>query len=128
MMYYSVSDKNIRYRYYPCPISFVFDTHLSVFASENTRICIRIRSYPYSNSNPNENMKTNMVLVISVRIRSDYTPTRTLLGGAWSLFEGLDMSSWELRTRSNRGSGVPWRSGPIDAPRDVLSFLATWCP
>jgi hypothetical protein len=73
-MYYSVSDKNIRYRYYPCPISSVFDTHLSIFASENTRICIKIRSYLYSNSNPKKNMKTNMVLVISVCIRSDYTP------------------------------------------------------
>jgi hypothetical protein len=27
-----------------------------------------------------------------------------------------------------QGSGVPRRSGAIDAPRDVLSFLATWCP
>ena len=27
-----------------------------------------------------------------------------------------------------QGSGVPQRSGAIDAPRDVLSFLATWCP
>jgi hypothetical protein len=28
-----------------------------------------------------------------------------------------------------QGSGVPlWRSGPIDVPWEVLSFLATWCP
>jgi hypothetical protein len=27
-----------------------------------------------------------------------------------------------------QGSDIPRRSGPIDAPRDVLSFLATWCP
>jgi hypothetical protein len=67
--------QKIRYRQYPCPISSVFDTQLSVFVSENIRICIRIRSYPYSISNPNKNMKTNMVSVISVRIRSDYIPT-----------------------------------------------------
>jgi hypothetical protein len=78
MMYYSVSDKNIHYRCYPCPTSSVFDTHLSVFASENIRICIRIRSYPYSNSNPKKNMKTNMVSVKSVCIRSDYTPTHKI--------------------------------------------------
>jgi hypothetical protein len=66
--------QKIRYRQYPCPTSSVFDTQLSVFVSENIRIRIRIRSYPYSNSNPNKNMKTNMVSVISVRIRSDYIP------------------------------------------------------
>jgi hypothetical protein len=33
MMYYSVSDKNIRYQCYPCPTSSIFDTHLSIFAS-----------------------------------------------------------------------------------------------
>jgi hypothetical protein len=27
-----------------------------------------------------------------------------------------------------QGSGVPWRPGPNDAPRDVLSVLATWYP
>jgi hypothetical protein len=67
--------QKIRYRQYPCPTSSVFDTQLSVFVSENIRIRIRIRSYPYSNSNPNKNMKTNMISVISVRIRSDYIPS-----------------------------------------------------
>jgi hypothetical protein len=62
--------QKIRYRQYPCSTSSVFDTQLFVFVSENIRI--RIRSYPYSNSN--KNMKTNMVSVISVRIRSDYIP------------------------------------------------------
>jgi hypothetical protein len=33
----------------------------------------------------------------------DLAKTRTLLGGAWSLFEGPGMSFWELRTRSYRG-------------------------
>jgi hypothetical protein len=66
--------QKIRYRQYPCPTSSVFDTQLSVFVFENIRIRICIRSYPYSNSNPNKNMKTNMVSVISVRIRSDYIP------------------------------------------------------
>ena len=75
MVSYTISDKNIRYRRYPCPISSVFDPRLSVFVFENIRICIRIRSYPYSNSNPTKNMKTNMISLISVRIRSDYTPT-----------------------------------------------------
>ena len=75
MVSYTISDKNIRYRRYPCPISSVFDPRLSVFVFENIRICIRFRSYPYSNSNPNKNMKTNMILLISVRIRSDYTPS-----------------------------------------------------
>ena len=74
MVSYTISDKNIRYRRYPCPISSVFDPRLSVFVFENIRICIRIRSYPYSNSNPTKNMKTNMISLISVRIRSDYTP------------------------------------------------------
>jgi hypothetical protein len=77
MVSYTISDKNIRYRRYPCPISSVFDPRLSVFVFENIRICIRIRSYPYSNSNPTKNMKTNMISLISVRIRSDYTPTKT---------------------------------------------------
>ena len=75
MVSYTISDKNIRYRRYPCPISSVFDPRLSVFVFENIRICIRIRSYPYSNSNPTKNMKTNMISLISVCIRSDYTPT-----------------------------------------------------
>jgi hypothetical protein len=75
MVSYTISDKNIRYQRYPCPISFVFDPRLFVFVFENIRICIRIRSYPYSNSNPTKNMKTNMISLISVRIRSDYTPT-----------------------------------------------------
>jgi hypothetical protein len=33
----------------------------------------------------------------------DLAKTQTLLGEAWSLFEGPDMPSWELRTRSYRG-------------------------
>jgi hypothetical protein len=70
---HDIRQKN-RYRQYPCPTSSVFDIQLSVFVSENIRIRIRIRSYPYSNSNPNKNMKTNMISVISVRIRSDYIP------------------------------------------------------
>jgi hypothetical protein len=71
MMSYTISDKNIRYRRYPCPISSVFDPRLSVFVFENIRICIRIRSYPYSNSNLTKNMKTNMISLITVRIRSE---------------------------------------------------------
>jgi hypothetical protein len=50
-----------------CPTSFVFDTQLSVFVSKNIRICIYIRIWIQ------KNMKTNMVLVILVRIQSDYT-------------------------------------------------------
>jgi hypothetical protein len=73
MVSYTIFDKNIRYRRYPCPISSVFDPRLFVFVFENIRICIRIRSYPYSNSNSTKNMKTNMISLISVRIRSDYT-------------------------------------------------------
>ena len=61
MVSYTISDKNIRYRRYPCPISSVFDPRLSVFVFENIRICILIRSYPYSNSNPSKNMETNMI-------------------------------------------------------------------
>jgi hypothetical protein len=75
MMSYTISDKNIRYRRYPCPISSIFDPRLSVFVFENICICICIRSYPYSNSNPTKNIKTNMISLISVRIRTDYTPT-----------------------------------------------------
>jgi hypothetical protein len=74
MVSYTITDKNIRYRRYPCPISSVFDPRLSVFVFENIRICIRIRSYPNSNSNLTKNMKTNIISLISVRIRSDYTP------------------------------------------------------
>jgi hypothetical protein len=74
MVSYTISDKNIRYRCYPYPTSSVFDPRLFIFVFEN--ICICIRSYPYSNSNPNKNMKTNMISLIFVRIRSDYTPTR----------------------------------------------------
>jgi hypothetical protein len=33
----------------------------------------------------------------------DLAKARTLLRGAWSLFEGPGMPSWELRTRSYRG-------------------------
>jgi hypothetical protein len=67
--------EKIRYRRYLCVTSSIFDTSLSVFASENIRICIRIQNYPYSNSNSNKNMKTKVVSVISIRIRCDYTPT-----------------------------------------------------
>jgi hypothetical protein len=80
IMSYTISDKNIRYRRYPCLISSVFDSRLSVFVFKNIRICIRIRSYPYSNSNPTKNMKTNMISLVSVSIRSDYNPTR---GANW---------------------------------------------
>jgi hypothetical protein len=65
--------KNICYRHYPCLSSSVFDPRLSVFVFESIHICICIRRYPYSNSN--KNMKTNMISLIFVRIRSDYTPT-----------------------------------------------------
>ena len=75
MVSYTISDKNIHYRRYPCPICSVFDPRLSVFVFENIRICIHIRSYLYSNSNPTKNMKTNIISLISVRIRSDYTPS-----------------------------------------------------
>jgi hypothetical protein len=51
-----------------------FDPRLSAFVFENICICIRIWSYPYSNLNSNKNMKTNMISLIFVRIRSDYTP------------------------------------------------------
>jgi hypothetical protein len=64
--------QNIRYRQYSCLTSSVFDIQLSVFVSENIHIRIHIRSYPYLKLNPNKNIKTNMVSVISVRIRSDY--------------------------------------------------------
>jgi hypothetical protein len=63
----------------------------------NIRYCIRIRifkshiydidiqsyhirhgwHYPYSNPNPTRNIKTNMISVISVRIRSVFIPGRT---------------------------------------------------
>ena len=89
MVSYTISDKNIRYRRYPCPISSVFDPRLSVFVFENIRIYIRIRSYSYSNSNPTKNMKTNMISLISVRIRSDYTHT-----AAASLSTHACMMSW----------------------------------
>jgi hypothetical protein len=71
MVSYTISDKNIRYRCYPCLTSSVFDPRLSIFVFKNIRICIRIRSYLYSN--PNKNMKTNMISLIFVHIRSDYT-------------------------------------------------------
>jgi hypothetical protein len=54
---YTISDKNICYRCYPCPTSFVVDPRLSIFVFENICICIRIRSYPYLNSNPNKKWK-----------------------------------------------------------------------
>jgi hypothetical protein len=86
MMSYTISGKNIRYRRYSCPISSVFDPALPVFVFENIRICIRIRRYPYSNSNPNKNMKTNMILLISVCIRFDYTPVwATTCVAVWTL-------------------------------------------
>jgi hypothetical protein len=75
MVSYTIFDKNIHYRRYPCLISSVFDPQLSVFVFENIYICIRIRSYQYSN--PNKNMKKNMISLISVHIQSNYTPTDT---------------------------------------------------
>jgi hypothetical protein len=52
-----------------------------------------------------------------------------LLGGTWGSPEGPGMPSWELRTCTFRGSGVPlWRSAPNDASWDVLSFRAMCCP
>jgi hypothetical protein len=52
----TISNKNIRYRRYPCPTISVFDPRLSVFVFEKIRICIRIRSYLYSNLNLNKNI------------------------------------------------------------------------
>jgi hypothetical protein len=61
IMSYTIFDKNICYRCYPCSTSSRFDTRLFVFVLENIRICIHIRGYSYSNSNPNKNTKTNIV-------------------------------------------------------------------
>jgi hypothetical protein len=97
---YDILQKN-RYRRYPCSISSVFDPRLSVFVL-NIRICIRIRSYPYSNSNPNKNMKTNMISLISVRIRFDYTPTCVLPRSLPSLLPSsicLGAPSWTTPAR-----------------------------
>jgi hypothetical protein len=61
----------------------------------------------------------------------DLAKARTSLGGGgtWDPPGGPGMSPRELRTRTSQGSGVPLRrSGPNGASRDVLSFLATWCP
>jgi hypothetical protein len=57
----------------------VFVSDLSVFerwisASVTEIICICIRKYLYLYSNPTRIMKTNMISLISVRIRSDYIP------------------------------------------------------
>jgi hypothetical protein len=64
---------------YPTKI-FVTDAihvRLALHRSTTIRICIREHPYLYSYSNPNptKNMKTNMISLISVRIRSDYTPS-----------------------------------------------------
>jgi hypothetical protein len=58
----------------------------------------------------------------------DLAKTRTLLGGAWSLFKGPGMPSWELRTRSYKGLVSLGGPDPKIIPREVLSLLATWCP
>ena len=57
-------------RHYPHSGRSVFDTYLSVFVIKAIRICICIRIYPCSYPNLIENVKTNIILVISVRIRS----------------------------------------------------------
>jgi hypothetical protein len=101
MVSYTISDKNIHYRRYPCPISSIFDPRLSVFVFENIRICIRIRSYPYPNSNPTKNMKTNMISLISVRIRSDYTPTSNCIIFESQRIEALQRATVPM-TRAHR--------------------------
>jgi hypothetical protein len=70
MMSYTISDKIICYRRFPCPTSSVFDnypylysiTFIFIFVFKAIRIRIRIK-----------NMKTNIISLIYVRIRSDYT-------------------------------------------------------
>jgi hypothetical protein len=51
-----------------------------------------------------------------------------LTGGSLELIRGTQHVLLGAPDPFKQGSGVPWRSGPIDAPREVLSFLATWCP
>jgi hypothetical protein len=121
--------QKIRYRQYPCPTSSVFDTHLSVFVSENIRIRIRIRSYPYSNLNPNKNMKTNMISVIFVRIRSDYIPRFI---DEWSQIWRFQLQIVSIRSmRQWKGSKSPTNTKRLPCPHEcrrscnrLMSILA----
>jgi hypothetical protein len=58
----------------------------------------------------------------------DLAKSRTLLGGSLEFIRGTQHVLLGAPDPFVLGSGVPWRSGPIDTPRDVLSFLATWGP
>jgi hypothetical protein len=107
MVSYTISDKNICYWRYSCPTSSIFDPRLSVFVFENIRICIRIRSYPYSNSNLNKNMKTNMISLISVRIRSDYTLMSWYMPGSKKHDISYDRV-WAVRLHRITGIGIVW--------------------
>ena len=64
--------------------------------------------YPYSNPNPDKNMKTNVISVISVRIRSVFIPSNdndgmsfaTIHGAfnGWFVFEKNSVSARNLRS------------------------------
>jgi hypothetical protein len=64
----------------------------------------------------------------------DLAKTLTLLGGASSLFEGPDMSFWELRTRSYRGQvslggpdpSIHLRMYYLSLPRGALVLPMWW--
>jgi hypothetical protein len=56
----------------------VFDIYTFTFVTNiiGIRICIRHRQVSCPNPTPKENMKINMILVISIRIRSIYIPAK----------------------------------------------------
>jgi hypothetical protein len=58
----------------------------------------------------------------------DLAKTQSLLGGSLELIRGTQHVLLGAPDPFVQGSDFPWRSGPIDAPWEVLSFLATWCP
>jgi hypothetical protein len=98
------------YRRYPCSISSVFDTLLSIFAYENKDICIRIRIYPYSNSN--QKMKINMVSMIFVRIQSNYTRIQY----TWRTLADHKLMTWLFNTENKiffRFSYIPLHVSPV---------------
>jgi hypothetical protein len=131
---------------YLLPTVFVFD--LSVFerwisasVSEIICICICIWNYPYLYSNPTIIMKTNTISSISVRIRSDYIPTWSVVvegiysanhqSGRWGRLLSKGAPDSPVRQPRHPTVGVRplelWQVGPLDSPV-VHRTVTVHCP
>jgi hypothetical protein len=68
-------------------------------------------------------VSTGPLLKLESSPSRDLAKARTLLGGAWGLPKGPDMSSWELRACTHRGL-VSYCGGPDPMMHHAMYYLS----